>query len=240
MDDSAAVDGERIVPVAALPPGLVAAVYRDLLQASFRPEELPGIEDFRRRYAGDDPQPSGVLLREGAAVGVYLCEAYAGGRALLLSHLAVSGRVRGGGIGGRLLGHLQQHEGVQGAVLLAELDDPRVWPGTPATGDPVARLTFYARHGARLLPLSHVQPRLQRDGERVAGMLLCRLDRDGVASPGLLAEFLTDYWATTEGPSVLEEPEVAALVAAAARIDLDCDLLGMEDWQRVDPGRPGV
>ena len=101
MDDSATVAGEQLVPVAALPPDLVTAVYRDLLQASFRPEELPGIEDFRRRYAGDDPQPSGVLLREGAAVGVYLCEAYAGGRALLLSHLAVSGRVRGGGIGGR-------------------------------------------------------------------------------------------------------------------------------------------
>lgn len=233
MGQGAAQPGdERIMPVSGLPAHRVEQVYR-LLVASFRPEELPDPDEFRHRYTGAEPQASGVLLRDGAPVGAYLTETFLDGAVLLLSHLAVSPLARGGGIGSRLLRHLLDDLPDPGPVVLGEADDPRVWPATAGTGDPVARLAFYARHGARLVPVAHVQPRMRPDGERVRGMVLFRLDRHGRTSPGLLGRFLAAYATATEGPEALQDPELAALVERATHVDLDHDLLAMTDWPRI-------
>lgn len=230
-----------IRPLAALTTAEIIAVYDTLLRPSFRPEELVSIGDVLRLYAGEDPAPSGVLLRDGQPLGIHLCEAYVDGRVLLLTHLAVSSEARGGGIGSQLLDHAarQLEDSWPGAVVLGEVDDPRVWPGTPATGDPVARLQFYGRHGARLLPLSFVQPELQPGAGRVGGMFLMRLDRQGTPTPGLLPRFLAEYYTACEGGEALADPAVQAVLAAAAEVDLDRGLLPMTEWERLPPATPG-
>lgn len=238
MEEKSAQRGEgHILRVAELSAGLVEQVYQQLLVASFRPDELPDLDEFRDLYAGSRPEPSGVLLRGGAPVGVYLAESFLDGQVLLLSHLAVSPQARGGGIGSRLLRHLLAGLGEPGPVVLGELEDPRVWPATAATGDPVARLAFYARCGARLVPLAHVQPRLRPDAERVRGMLLVRLDRHGAATAGLLGRFLAAYVSGAEGRQALQDPELAALVEQGSLVDLDRDLLPMSAWERI-PTKP--
>ncbi len=227
--------GAGILPLAALSTAEIIEVYDDLLRPSFRPEELPSIGDVLRVYASDDPAPSGVLRRDGHPVGIHLCERYVGGEVLMLSHLAVSSQARGGGIGSVLMEDVTRalaHLG-RGAVALAEVDDPRAWPATPGTGDPVARLQFYGRRGARLLPLSFVQPELQPGAGRVSGMFLIRLDRQGDPAPDLLARFLTEYYVEYEGPEALDDSALRSVLAAAARIDLERDLLPMTDWERL-------
>lgn len=225
-------DPSDIRPLSALTTAEIIALYDDLLRPSFRPEELVSIGDVLRLYAGEDPAPSGVLVRDGRPLGVHLCEAYVDGRVLLLTHLAVSPDARRGGIGSQLLDHAaRQLEATwPGAVVLAEVDDPRVWPGTEATGDPVARLQFYGRHGARLVRLSYVMPELQPGAGRVAGMFLMRLDRHGRPAPGLLRSFLAEYYTTCEGADSLTDPAVRAVLEAAAEVDLDRDLLPTTDW----------
>ena len=228
----------RIVPVAALPRETAEQVYQRILVPAFRPEEIPGLADYLQAYAGAAADPSGVLLRDDEPVGVYLCSAYVDGQVVLLSHLAVSAEARGGGIGSLLMEHLTGELGRTwpGAVLLGEADDPRAWPGTAATGDPVARLMFYARHGAELLPLAWMQPRLQPDAERVRGMFLFRLDRGRDSADGLLPRFVAEYVTQAEGTEALEDPEVQGLLASTAAVDIDHDLLPMADWRRVASG----
>ncbi|QGF23058.1 GNAT family N-acetyltransferase [Raineyella fluvialis] len=227
--------GTKILPLAALTTAEIIAVYDDLLRPSFRREELPSIGDVLRVYAGDHPAPSGVLLRDGRPLGIHLCETYVDGQVLMLSHLAVASSARGGGIGSQLFDHLagSMAEISPNAVLLAEIDDPRVWPGTPGTGDPVARLQFYGRHGARLLPMAFVQPQLQPGAGRVAGMFLIRLDRHAHPAPDLLARFLTEYYSVYEGPGSLDDPVLRTLLDAAEGVDLDRDLLPIEDWEQL-------
>lgn len=236
MEERPAGDARPDVrPVAALPRDVAQRVYERLLVPAFRPEEIPSLADYLQVYAGGTPEHSGVLLREGEPVGVYLCSAYADGRVVLLSHLAVSAEIRGGGIGSLLIRHLTGELGRSwpGVVILGEADDPRVWPGTIATGDPVARLMFYARHGAELLPLAWMQPRLQPGSERVRGMFLFRLDKGRDSTAGLLPRFVADYVRQSEGPEALVDPEVQQLLAAAAMVDIDHDLLPMAQWQQV-------
>lgn len=227
-----------ILPVSALTRDVAEQVYERLLVPAFRPEEIPGLADYLETYAGAAPDPSGVLLRDGEPVGVYLCSAYVDGQVVLLSHLAVSAKARGGGIGSLLMHHLTSELGRTwpGAVLLGEADDPREWPGTAATGDPVARLMFYARHGSELLPVAWMQPRLRPGSERVRGMLLFRLDRGRNSPAGLLPRFVAEYVTQSEGPDALEDPEVQALLASTAAVDIDHDLLPMADWQQVASG----
>ena len=95
--------------------------------------------------------------------------------------------------------------------MLAEVEDPTRHEGSAAHGDPTARLRFYRRMGARILPLPHVQPALRPGGERVRGLLLLALrasgDRlAGVESDGTwlvpaepLRAFLEQYFTEAEG-----------------------------------------
>ncbi|MEA5155263.1 GNAT family N-acetyltransferase [Raineyella sp.] len=224
-----------VLPLAALTTAGIIEVYDELLRPSFRPEELLSIGEVLRVYAGADPAPSGVVLRDGHPLGIHLCERFVGGEVLLLSYLAVSSQARGGGIGSVLLDDVSRSrvESGPGAVVLAEVDDPRVWPATPSTGDPVARLRFYGRRGARLLPMSFTQPQLQPGVGRVPGMFLIRLDQQGDPAPDLLTRFVTEYYTECEGPEALDDPTLRTMLAAAGQIDLDRDLLPMTDWERL-------
>lgn len=213
----------------------VDEVYRRLLVPTFRPEELVTLDEVRATFTGPDAQPSDVVLADGRPVGVMLGTWYAGRRALLLTYLALDPSARGLGLGGRLVREVLPRwvAASPGALVVAEVDDPRAWAADATQGDPVARLRFYGRHGARLVPLPYVQPSLRPGAPRVDGMLLLRLD----ATPGLtgdvLATFLADYYVDAEGPAAPADPQVAALLAAARALDLDA-LWPVDRWADVD------
>lgn len=228
----------RIVGLESLPAQEVAYVYQQLLRPAFRPEELPTLKEILRVYSGEDAAPSGVLIQDGEPVGIYLCASYVGGRVRLLTHMAVSAKARGAGIGSRLLDHVAHRQDwpEPADLVLAEVDDPRVWPADAETGDPVARLRFYERHGARLLSLAHVQPEVRPGSGRVRGMFLLCLDRGPAADAGLLAEFLAEYFTECEGPESLADPEVQELLAAASHVPLADSLRAVSEWQQLPVG----
>lgn len=215
-------------------------VYRRLLEPTFRPEELMSRDEVRATFTGPDAEPSLVVLADGRAVGLMLGGWYADRRALLLTYLAVDPRTRGTGLGARLVSEiLPRWAGASpGALVVAEVDDPRHWPADETQGDPVARLRFYGRHGARLVPLPYVQPSLGPGTPRVDGMLLLRLDANPGVTGDTLAAFLADYFAQHEGPEALDDPVVARLVAGARALDLDDGLWSVDRWPDVPTDAP--
>ncbi|WP_380168158.1 GNAT family N-acetyltransferase [Jannaschia sp. R86511] len=216
------------VTVGDLDEATVAAVHATLLAPVFRPEELLSPADLRAGHGPGGSSPSTVLLAGDRPVAVMLGEWFCRRRALLLSYLSVSDTVRGAGLGTRLLEQaLPTWWGDEPEpTVLAEVDDPAVWPADALGGDPRARLRFYARHGARLAGLPYVQPSLPGGPGRGTGMLLLRLRR-GAGEPVAPAEFLRDYYATYEGPGAAEDPEVVGLLRQAAG-------LGEDVWWDVD------
>ncbi|WP_019135297.1 hypothetical protein [Cellulomonas massiliensis] len=195
-------------------PDELATLHASVLAPSFPPDELEtaaGMAEALRRGTlvaavarGDD----------GTALGLATGSWSAGTGVLLLSYLAAAPGVRGGGVGGALLGAaLAAWVGrLDPLVVLAEVEDPAAVTGDRPVdhGDPAARLRFYQRRGARSLPVPYVQPALHPGGRRVPGMLLLALavradlvDDDGAwrlpAAP--LRDFLTGYYAQTEGGS---------------------------------------
>lgn len=229
------VPGFREAPLSELPPETVHEVYERLLRPAFRREELLTLEELRSAYGPDGQDPSVVALRDGAPEAVMLGEWYADGQVLLLAYLAVAPAGRGTGVGTRLVREVLPvwHREVLNALVLAEVDDPRYWPGGAYEGDPRARLRFYERHGARLVPIDYFQPSLRPGSDRVEGMLLIRLDTSAGQPPGLLAAFLSEYFSVCEGPTVLGDPAVAALLSAAADVDLDDGMWPLSRWREL-------
>lgn len=229
------------VSLADLPDDAVARVHERLLVPTFRPDELLTPDELAAGWTGPGAEPSAVVLADGEPVAAMLGSWFAGGRVLLLEYLAVDPAARGLGLGTRLLGDLLPRWAARhpGALVLAEVDDPRAWPADDAQGDPVARLRFYGRYGARLLPLPYAQPALRPGADRVPGMLLLRLDAvpstgtDAPPSGADLAAFLTEHYAAAEGPDAVADPAVARLVARARALDLDRDALPVERWADV-------
>jgi GNAT superfamily N-acetyltransferase len=213
----------------------VEDVYRRLLEPSFRPEELMSLQDFRSDYEDDAADLSSVLLVAGEPIAVMLGEWYAGGRVLLLGYLAVLEEARGTGAGSFLMRSVlpRWYADVPGALVIAEVDDPRSWSTDSHRGDPVGRLRFYERHGASLLPFAYFQPSLRVGSPRVRGMFLLRLDASPHVPHGILTEFLTEYFTLCEGPEAVNDPEVARLLSSAAAVDLTTGTWPVSRWHEV-------
>lgn len=227
--------GETVTArLSELPADAVAYVYRRLLIPSFRQEELVSLDEIRAAYGPSGADPSIVITADDLPVAVMLGEWYVDHRVLLLSYLSVDRRIRGTGLGTRLVREVlpQWCEGRE-VLVLAEVDDPRSWPASGDSGDPHARLRFYDRHGARLFPLRYFQPSLREGSPRVHSMLLLRLDRGLEASGELLAAFLQEYFTVCEGPEVLQEPQVSSLIAAARDLDLQRGAWPVSRWSEV-------
>lgn len=239
MTPGPAVDGEAgvaLVEVALtdLDDAQVDAVH-ELLRSTFRADELPSPEGLWAVYRGADAQPSVVVLAGGAPVAVMLASWHVGHQVLLLAYLAVASSVRGRGLGARLVGEVLPRWAAEagGALVLAEVDDPARWPSDAGHGDPVARLRFYGRLGARLVPLRYVQPALRPGSGRVDGMLLLRLD-GGTEAPGdRIAAFLEENVVACEGAAALDDPEVAGLVADARALTDGGALWPVDRWPEV-------
>ncbi len=210
------------------------AVYDDLLAPVFRPEELLSLEDLRRAYGPGGDSPSTVLLDGRRPVAVMLGEWFVSHRVLLLSYLSVSDSARGSGLGTALL--TDDLPGwwrtAPAPLVLAEVDDPGVWPSEAKGGDPRGRLRFYGRHGGSLAPLPYVQPSLKGSSARVPGMLLLRLG-EGAGQAAGLADFLREYFVACEGPGALDDPQVRDLLDRAARCDEADEWWDVSRWSEV-------
>lgn len=227
----------RISQLSDLATSQLVEVYDSVLRPAFRSEELMTRESFVGEFASaGDGAPSHVLLEGITPVGVLLTEWYVDRQVLLLAYLAVVPRTRGQGLGTMLTDHLQMQlrQMPVEPIALAEVDDPRAWPGDEATGDAEARLRFYARRGARLVPVHYFQPRLRpgTGAGRVHGMLLIRLDQRSTVASGLLRQFLTDYFTACEGAGSLTDPEVVRLLHEVSALDDNAPLPPLSEWPR--------
>ena len=200
---------------------LLERAYRDVLVPSFPVDELTLLPDLTESYAGAAPEPATVVVDEkGEPVAAMLLEVFPRSGVLLLSYLAARADRRSRGVGRLLLTeHLARwRRAVRPAVVLAEIEDPR-HHGVTRFGDPSARLRFYDRLGAGLLPLRYFQPSLRPGLSRVDGMFLIVLPGDGGEAPSwvdtaTLEAFLEEYFVSCEGKASAAEPRFVEVLAA--------------------------
>ncbi|GAB2960550.1 hypothetical protein GCM10027280_56750 [Micromonospora polyrhachis] len=198
----------------------LSRIYTEVLEPAFPPDELVSLEGLRRGVASGTTQVSAVLADDGQILGAAVGDWSRATRVMLLSYLAVTPAGRGTGIGTRLLTTLVERwrERYQPCLILAEVEHPGHHAGNHAHGDPVARLRFYGRHGARVLALPYFQPALAPGLARVPGMLLLALWADpefagtgggDTVDPSRLRAFLTEYLQESEGRVATDSQTVA-------------------------------
>lgn len=209
---------------------LVAACFESVLRPSFPDDELVDPADFADSVAAGETELYAILDAHGEPAAVATGDAF--DEVMLLSYLAVGGTGRGGGLGGRLLDEVVRRwrRDRESALILAEVERPDRHAGSPAHGDPAARLRFYSRHGARALDLPYFQPPLRPGAHPVMGMLLLVLaasvsGRGPQTVPsGPLLSFFDDY--------LNDRPATVRLRQAAARPD-GVRLVDCEDYESI-------
>ena len=160
-------------------PADLTQLHEHVLAPSFPPAELIDLDELVDGCASGRLRALGVR-RDGQVVAGAVGSACAPGGIVLLVYLAIAPSARGGGIGGALLDGAVERwvaEFSPGFVL-AEVEHPDYHPASPEHGDPVARLRFYERHGARLLAVPYFQPGIGPHGRRVPALLLAALSVD--------------------------------------------------------------
>jgi GNAT superfamily N-acetyltransferase len=203
--------GQPIVTVEELDTGNaseIADFYRVVLAPHFRPDELETSEHITAGLKSGGTMALVARTTEGAIVGGAVGDLFPRSDVLLLSYIAVVAEARGTGTGGLLM---KAVTGVWGhrlspPLLVMEVEDPRYYREDAALGNPEARLRFYERLGARILPVPYFQPALGPAGHRVPHLMLMVFG--GTAAPlgtqqvdGRIVEiFLTEYLETCEGP----------------------------------------
>ncbi|MFK3981001.1 hypothetical protein ACI2K4_11560 [Micromonospora sp. NPDC050397] len=203
---------------------LLETFHRELLATSFVPDQLVTLDDLREQLGAGTLVASVVVDGDGGLLAGLVGEWSPSTRLMLLSYLVVAPGARGTGIGGYLYAEVVEgwRSGYAPCAILAEVESPTHHTGSPAYGDPAARLRFYQRRGARLLDVPYLQPALAPGLARVDGLLLLALHvapelygpdgADTMASPPL-HQFMVHYFLGTEG-EIPDDPDGSALLAA--------------------------
>lgn len=206
-----------VVPLTT--PELVRSLHRDVLAPSFPPAELVDVDELVGDHTSGRLRSLGVV-EDGRVVAGVVGEWFPDARVLLVLYLAIAPGRRGGGVGGRLLAAaLADWRALDPLLVVGEVEHPAHHVGSEAHGDPVARLRFYARLGARVLELPYFQPGDGPGGERVPALLLVSFalgpgeDDDVPAAP--LRAFLAENLRTSEG-SLADDAATRRLLDAAS------------------------
>lgn len=163
---------EEPVVVPLTTPALVRSLHREVLAPSFPPAELVDVDELLDDHASGRLRSLGVV-EDGRVVAGVVGEWFPDARVLLVLYLAIAPGRRGGGVGGRLVAAaLTAWRDLDPLLVLGEVEHPAHHAGSEAHGDPVARLRFYGRLGARVLALPYFQPGDGPGGERVPALLL--------------------------------------------------------------------
>jgi GNAT superfamily N-acetyltransferase len=203
---------------------ILDAFYDHILLPAFPADELVTLASLRQQTGGDASEVWAVVDDDGRVLGGLVGEWFPACQAMLLSYLAVAPGGRGKGIGTLLYAGVidKWRSQYRPCVVLAEVESPVHHAGSEAYGDPVARLRFYVRHGARLLDLPYFQPALGPGRSRVSGMLLLALHVDpelrGTAGADTVAgeplrQFIVSYFAESEG-GMPDDAATSALMSA--------------------------
>lgn len=216
--------------------------FASVLSPSIPAEELMTLEEILDAYLGIDAEPAALLLDAGQPVAGSLAEIYPTSGVLLLAYLAVAPGYRGRGCGSILMDHTMQtwQSAFSPALTLAEVDDPRFHPADEGFGDPVARLRFYGRWGARLIVMPYFQPSLRPDAPRRRHMFLIAFGAEGEAVAGdAVGSFLREYVELCEGSDALRDAEVRALLGWTESARIELWPVDRFDGMPSNTGRPG-
>lgn len=166
-------------------PADLAQLHTNVLAPSFPPAELMDLDDLLAGCASGELYALGVI-RDGRVVAGAVGTGSAPGGVVLLVYLAIAPGERGGGIGGTLLDAAVARwvARLSPAYVLAEVEHPDHHTASVEHGDPVARLRFYARHGAQVLAVPYFQPGMGPGAPRVPALLLVTLHVDGSVRGG--------------------------------------------------------
>jgi GNAT superfamily N-acetyltransferase len=203
----------------------VAAFYRRVLAPHFIPDELESEESFAAGLKSGGTSALVARTADGTMAGGAVGDLFRRSNFLLLSYLAVLPEGRGAGTGGLLMKAVTDVWGSRfsPSVLIMEVEDPRHHQADAERGDPVARVRFYERLGARALPVPYFQPALGPGGHRVPHVMLMVFG--GAAAPPGTTEvdgeavelFLTEYLEGCEGPVRSDDTDAQRLLAACRR-----------------------
>ena len=152
----------------------LSAVHADILSPSFPLHELMTLERLTDEVENGTTSVRVVRDQDGVLAGTAIGTWYAEARVLLIDYLALRPGQRGGGLGGELLSSSVEAWAAEydPCIVLAEVEHPDHHDAHPQHGDPEARLRFYARQGARLLPLPYFTPGVGNGKPRTGGMML--------------------------------------------------------------------
>jgi GNAT superfamily N-acetyltransferase len=224
-----------VAHIRRLEPGPQAAqLYHEIFVPAFPPDELCRPHEFEGMIAAG--QPCWIAVDDDdRLLGGASCEWDDPPRVMLLAWLAVRQDVRGSGVGNQLLDVAGQawREQWGPCLALAEVEDPAHHHGSPATGDPQARIRFYQGRGARALDIPYFQAALRPDAARVPDLLLMVLDADpqfcgtrpDTIDSGVIRTYLEIYQRQCEG-QVGTDPQSMRLWDA---IDAQPDGIGYRD-----------
>jgi GNAT superfamily N-acetyltransferase len=212
----------RAAPLDVVPldtPELLTSLWHDVLDPSFPAVELLPLDGLLAGHR------AGVLLaygivRDGRPVAGIVGSWSPASRVLLVDYLATAPGGRGRGVGGALLRQAldRWRRDLDPVLVLAEVEHPTHHATSESFGDPPARMRFYARHGARALPLPYFQPGIAGPGSpRVAALILVVLDAGDRAEvdAGPLRSFLVEQLFASEG-TVSADTATRRLLDAAA------------------------
>jgi len=191
---------------------LLDAVHEQILTPAFPSNELAPLDDMQQMWTGTPPRLAvhAALDPHGQPLGCAVAHWFAQSTTLLFAYLAVRADRRGSGIGTSLITQAVRDwaAAYHPALLVAEAEDPRVYPPTPGH-DPRARLPLYARLGARLLELRYMQPEINVGAGRVRDLLLVAQEYSAgvIAAPSgvvglpaaMVMAFLDEYYQDAEG-----------------------------------------
>jgi GNAT superfamily N-acetyltransferase len=203
----------------------VADFYQRILLPHFRADELVRRESFAAGLKSGDSRALVARTANGVIAGGAVGDLFPRSGVVLLSYIAVPLKGRGLGTGSALM---KAATAIWGAVwrpplMVMEVEDPRHFGNDETFGDPYARVRFYERLGARILPVPYFQPALGDGRDRVRHLMLMVFGGTEVP-PGtrqvdgqLVESFLTEYLEACEGQVRSDDEEAQRLLAACRR-----------------------